>query len=106
MRRSPGSLRRGSSLNRFRSSSVMHDDLIGYFLGALDRDAVERVESELAENPRLREELDRIGRALRPLGGKDEVVAPSGLAERTIQRVLRQRLSELWTPSAPSRWRA
>ena len=58
-----------------------------------------------AENPRLREELDRIGRALRPLGGKDEVVAPSGLAERTIQRVLRQRLSELWTPSAPSRWR-
>ncbi len=32
----------------------MHEDLLGYLLGALDADEQSRIEGELAKNPQLR----------------------------------------------------
>lgn len=67
----------------------MRDDLVGYFLGALDRDAEEQIEKDLAEQPALRRELDRIGSCLKPLAADPDIDPPVGLADRTVRRVLR-----------------
>jgi hypothetical protein len=72
----------------------MREDLIGYFLGALDRDAEEQVAKKLAEHPALRRELDFVGSCLTPLAADPDVEPPPGLADRTI-RMLRQ------APAAP-----
>ena len=37
----------------------MHEDLLGYLLGALDADEQHRIEAELAKSPQLRQELAR-----------------------------------------------
>jgi anti-sigma factor RsiW len=36
----------------------MHEDLVGYLLGALDADEQSRLEAELAKNPQLRLQLE------------------------------------------------
>jgi hypothetical protein len=85
----------------------MHEDLVGYLLGALDDDATDRIERQLAAHPALRRELDRIGLALRPLG-VDAVDhdPPPDLATRTMRRVLEQRKPEPWVaPPAAGQWR-
>jgi type II secretory pathway pseudopilin PulG len=83
----------------------MNEDIAGYLLGALDRDAAERVEQQLADSVELRRELDRIGQAMRPLGEDGDVDPPPRLAERTIQRVLRCRQQEPCAAAATSTWR-
>ncbi len=83
----------------------MKEDLVGYFLGALDRDAEEQIEKHLAENPLLRRELDRVGSCLKPLDADADVDPPVGLAERTVRRVLARRHPELPTVGSPSPWR-
>ena len=45
----------------------MHEDLLGYLLGALEPHEMERVAAWLREDPAAREQLDQIQRSLRPL---------------------------------------
>ncbi len=63
----------------------MHEDLLGYLLGALSAEEQSRIESELAQNPRLRAELERLRRCLQPLADLQEAAdadPPAGLADR------------------------
>ena len=83
----------------------MREDLVGYLLGALDRDAAYEVEKKLVENPALRGELDRIGMAMRPLAADADVDPPVGLADRTIRRVMWLRQPEPWTAPPSTSWR-
>lgn len=85
----------------------MNQDLVGYLLGSLDPEATEHIERQLVENPELRLELDRIGRALRPLADDGpDVDPPAGLAERTVRTVQQHRAVEPWVgASSPSSWR-
>lgn len=84
----------------------MHEDLVGYLLGAIDKVSAERIEQRLGTDPALRTELDRIGAALRPLDADAENVdPPAGLAERTIRRVLAQRQTEPWVSAPAGPWR-
>ena len=58
----------------------MREDLLGYLLGALDADEQLRIESELARDPQLRDELARLRRCLEPLESTwDECDPPAGL---------------------------
>lgn len=45
----------------------MHEDLLGYLLGALEPHEMDRVAQWLRESPKARRELEQIERALRPL---------------------------------------
>ncbi|MCP4943925.1 MAG: hypothetical protein GY924_18365, partial [Planctomycetaceae bacterium] len=45
----------------------MHEDLIGYLLGALEPHEMRRVAQWLEEDPEARQELEAIERSLRPL---------------------------------------
>jgi hypothetical protein len=85
----------------------MNQDLVGYLLGSLDPEAIEHIERQIVENPELRLELDRIGRALRPLADDGpDVDPPAGLAERTVRTVLQQRVVEPWVgPTSSGSWR-
>lgn len=83
----------------------MREDLVGYLLGALDRDAANEVEKQLSANPALRGELDRIGMAMRPLAFDADVDAPVGLADRTIRRVMWLRQPEPWSAPPSTSWR-
>ena len=83
----------------------MKQDLVGYLLGALDPVEMERVEQQLIDNPELRQELERIGHALRPLADHAaEVDAPQGLAERTVRHVQQHGMLEPWSGTRSS-WR-
>lgn len=66
----------------------MHEDLLGYLLGALEPDEQRRVEEALARDPRLRQELERLRQCVAPLeelrGGPD--AAPS-LVDRVCAAV-------------------
>ncbi|MCP4445077.1 MAG: hypothetical protein GY811_06995, partial [Myxococcales bacterium] len=46
---------------------MMHEDLIGYLLGALEPHEMRRVAQWLEEDPEARQELEAIERSLRPL---------------------------------------
>jgi hypothetical protein len=81
----------------------MREDLVGYLLGALDDDAAQQIERKLSEKPDLRDELNRIGAALRPLSHDADVDPPAGLAARTVRRVLTTQASDQWAPA--STWR-
>ncbi len=68
----------------------MHEDLLGYLLGALDAHEQRRIERELASNPRLRLELERLRRCLEPLESlNDEQSPPPDLAQRTMDAIVR-----------------
>jgi hypothetical protein len=64
----------------------MHEDLIGYLLGALEPHEMRRVSQWLAEDPEARRELEAIERSLRPLEESYELTEPPSkdLVERTL----------------------
>lgn len=86
----------------------MHEDLLGYLLGALDADEQRRLEERLAADADLRRELERLRGCLEPLAElADDVDPPSGLTERVLASIDRQDAdarvtprSRLWTQPA------
>ena len=64
----------------------MHEDLLGYLLGALEPDEMKRVAEWLRDNPEGQAELERLERSLRPLEENFEAVEPPSedLLERTL----------------------
>lgn len=79
----------------------MHEDLLGYLMGALDADEQARVEAELANSAQLREELEHLRRCLEPLDAIREaadVDPPAGLAERVCDAVDAQAAARRPTP--------
>lgn len=64
----------------------MHEDLLGYLLGALEPDEMQRVSAWLRDNPEAQAELAEIERSLKPLEDGFEVVDPPSqdLLERTL----------------------
>lgn len=64
----------------------MHEDLLGYLLGALEPHEMERVAQMLRDDPAAREELERIEASLKPLEDNYQPVEPppSDLVERTL----------------------
>jgi prepilin-type processing-associated H-X9-DG protein len=87
----------------------MNEEMVAYLLGALDRDAAERLERELESEPAKRRDLDRLGWALRPLAeDAGDVAPPAGLAVRTVDRVIRARVAErqqVLPAGRPGPWR-
>ena len=67
----------------------MHEDLLGYLLGALEPHEMRRVEEWLREDPSAREELARIERSLKPLDEGFEAVdpPPRDLISRTLDQL-------------------
>jgi len=71
---------------------IMREDLVGYVLAALEPHEVRRVESRLAADPSLREELAELEKTLldaeHQLAGQAELVdVPADLTLRTLQRI-------------------
>ena len=64
----------------------MHEDLLGYLLGALDSDEMQRVSRWLREDPEAREQLAELERLVRPLeeGYVPVEPPPSDLVARTL----------------------
>ncbi len=64
----------------------MHEDLLGYLLGALEPHEMRRVAQWLRDDPVAREELAKIEQSLRPLEESYEPVElpPSDLVARTL----------------------
>ncbi|TWT52489.1 hypothetical protein Pla22_01130 [Rubripirellula amarantea] len=64
----------------------MHEDLLGYLLGALEPHEMERVEAWLKEDAEARRQLVEIERSLRKLEDHTEPIepAPSDLVQRTL----------------------
>lgn len=64
----------------------MHEDLLGYLLGALEPDEMERVAQWLRDDPLARQELARIERLLEPLEQDSELnePPPADLVARTL----------------------
>jgi hypothetical protein len=71
------------------SSAMNHEDLLGYLLGALEPDEMQRVSQWLREHPEAREQLAEIERSLRPLEeGFEAIEAPSDdLLARTLDGI-------------------
>ena len=66
----------------------MHEDLIGYLLGALEPHEMDRVAELLRHDPAAREELAKIEESLRPLEeGYEPVVPRSDLVARTLENL-------------------
>lgn len=66
----------------------MRDELLGYLLGSLEPDEIERLEGELRRNPQLQQELELLSEALVPLvSDEDHFDPPQGLALRTCDHV-------------------
>jgi len=72
----------------------MREDLIGHLLGALEPSESNEIERALADpqrGPPLRHDLERLRRALEPLGNDRAVLpAPAGLAGRTMRFIIEQ----------------
>lgn len=74
----------------------MHEQLLGYLLGALEPDDVERLEARLAQDAELRESLAVLKRSLTPLADDDEECEPPpGLSQRTCRFVALRRTRDL-----------
>jgi type II secretory pathway pseudopilin PulG len=67
----------------------MHEDLLGYLLGALEPHEMERVAALLRQDPEARRQLIEIQRSLRPLEDNYEPgqSPPSDLVARTLNQV-------------------
>jgi hypothetical protein len=66
----------------------MRHDLIGYLMGALEPEEMERVTEALRQSPQLREELEQIRRSLEPLDDLEEIIEPpSDLLARTMAAI-------------------
>ncbi len=72
----------------------MREDLVGHLLGALEPSESKAIEMALADphsGPGLRNDLDRLRLALKPLArDRDVLVAPAGLAGRTMRFIVEQ----------------
>src|SRR5262245_45644894 len=78
----------------------MDENLVGYLLDALDPATQREVEAYLEADPRARERLDLLRRALEPLAADREDPDPSpDLVVRTLGRVAEHCCREL--PHAP-----
>ena len=81
----------------------VREQLIGYLLGALEDSERESVESQLEVNPRLRRELAKVRRTLRPFWVvQPDFVPPPGLAAQTCELVAYQS-ARAALPSPPLR---
>ena len=77
----------------------MHEDLLGYLLGALSDDEQRRIENELAVNPQLRLELERLRQCLKPLESlSDDVDPPPALADLVLRALDQQEEDSRATP--------
>lgn len=67
----------------------MHEDLLGYLLGALEPEEMQRVSAWLRNNPEAQAELAAIERSLKPLEEGFEAVDPPSqdLLERTLSGI-------------------
>ena len=66
----------------------MHDNLLGYLLGALDSEETAHIEQTLISDEAISSRLALLRRALQPLECAPEPTdPPEGLAERTCQRI-------------------
>lgn len=91
----------------------MHEQLLGYLLGALDPAEQAALEARLAEDPQLRRELEALRAKLAPLDdsdedNQDELDPPPDLGSRTYRFV---RNHANWAavgqgPTSTSSWRA
>jgi hypothetical protein len=74
--------------------ATMRDELVGYLLNALDEGETRRVEQALADphrGPALRDDLDTLRQAIKPLAfDRESIDVPAGLAARTLQFVATQ----------------
>lgn len=62
--------------------------LLGYLLGALDESERESIESQLGQNPKLRDDLALMRKSLQPLwAAQPDFTPPPGLAARTCEFV-------------------
>lgn len=72
----------------------MREDLVGHLLGALEPSESKAIEMALADphsGPGLRNDLDRLQLALKPLArDRDVLPAPAGLAGRTMRFIVEQ----------------
>ena len=72
----------------------MREDLVGHLLGALEPSESTAIEMALADphsGPGLRNDLERLRLALKPLAGdRDVLPAPAGLAGRTMRFIIEQ----------------
>ena len=85
----------------------MHEDLLGYLLGALSADEQRRIENALAVDPQLQRELEQLRLSLEPLDSlQDETDPPSGLANRTLRAIERFDEARRPTPRNVARSRA
>lgn len=64
----------------------MHEDLLGYLLGALEPEEMQRISEWLRDNPEGQEQLAKIERSLKPL--EDAYEAVEGPSEDLLQRTL------------------
>lgn len=64
----------------------MHEDLLGYLLGALEPHEMRRVAQRLQDDPEARRQLEQIERSLRPLeeGFEPPSDPPPDLVSRTL----------------------
>ncbi len=63
----------------------MREDLLGYLLGALEPDEMQRVSDALKADPVLRQQLDELSAALRPLDEAHDLYdAPPDLLSKTL----------------------
>jgi anti-sigma-K factor RskA len=72
-------------------SFLMHEDLLGYLLGALEPHEMDRVRRALEDDPQLQAELERWREMMRPLeeGFSDPAVSgAAGLGQPAADRLL------------------
>ncbi|MEM6692804.1 MAG: hypothetical protein AAF664_25475 [Planctomycetota bacterium] len=67
----------------------MHEDLIGYLLGALEPHEMQRIEELLKSDPDARRQLEQVERSLRPLDGAEDLpeLPPPDLVSRTMAQL-------------------
>ncbi|QDU62591.1 hypothetical protein Pan216_34580 [Planctomycetes bacterium Pan216] len=78
-------------------------DLIGYLLNSLEPDEEQAIEEQLERDPALRERLEEVRALIAPLSEDDlGVDVPSGLGERTLERIGDHRLGTMTEASDAS----
>jgi len=88
---------------------AMHEDLLGYLLGALDAEERASVEQALAQSPQLRANLEMLRQSLEPLESLDEVAdvqPPPGLVDRVFAAMDEQQAAHAPMPRSRSSARA
>ncbi len=82
----------------------MQEDLLGYLLGALDADEMQRIECELHRSPALRRRLQTLRCSLAPLEAvEQDVEPPADLVESVWSAIDGRQLDQVPTPRSFSR---